>query len=134
MLPTQEDLDDYLHAITEYVYTIPYHLQALYDRLASDIQRHSPYTVPGLSFEIPAPAPPMEPPSLPLPWYQLGFIENDATRRRIAIAAVAGAGLGVGLGSWAYLHTNDGKRKRKDSFDKFKMRKEVVGEYGSGRH
>jgi len=128
MLPTQEDLEEYLNALTDYIHSLPYYLQALYDRLASDIQRHGPHTVPGLSFEIPAPAPPIEALRPPLPWYQLGFIENDETRRRVAIAAVAGVGLGIGLGSWAYLYTREARRKRKDSFDKHKMRKEVVGE------
>ncbi len=126
-LPTQEELDDYLGAVTNYVHNVSYQLHSVYDRLASDIQRHAP-SVPGLSYEIPAPAPIIEPPPPVLPWYQLGFIEDDVTRRRVAIAAVAGVGLGIGVGSWAYLQIRDGRRKRKDSIDKHKMRKEVVGE------
>ncbi|KIM28967.1 hypothetical protein M408DRAFT_329012 [Serendipita vermifera MAFF 305830] len=125
-LPSQEELEEYLAALSDYAHTVHHQIQDVYHRLASDIQRHGPYTVPGLTFEIPAPAPVIEPPAPPLPWYQLGFIEDDTTRRRVAIAAVAGVGLSIGLGSWTYLKIQDGKRKRKDSIDRHKMRKEVV--------
>lgn len=127
MLPTQEELDEYLAAVTDYAHHVHHQVQAVYHRLASDIQRHGPYTVPGLSYEIPAPAPIIELPAPSLPWYQLGFIEDDVTRRRVAIATVAGVGLGLGFGSWTYLRMRDAKRKRKDSIDKHKIRKEVVG-------
>jgi hypothetical protein len=131
MLPTQEELDAYVESVAEYVQSVSDSLYDLYGRLVSDIQRHGPWpavSVPGLgSFEIPAPQPPLDSPPSPLPWYQLGFIEDAEIRRRVLIAGVAGVGLGVGWGTWAYIRRKDGKRKRKESLDRTKLRREVVG-------
>jgi hypothetical protein len=132
MLPTQEELDEYVASVTEYVHSIPGQVQHLYDKLVSDIQRHGPWppvvTVPGLgSFEVPVPSPPLELPKEPIPWYQLGFIEDDDTRRIVGIAGVAGVGLGLGLGMWKFYRMKDAKRKRKESLDKNRVRREVVG-------
>lgn len=131
MLPTQEELDEYVASVTEYVHSIPGQVQQLYDRLVSDIQRHGPWppvvTVPGLgSFEVPVPSPPLEPPKDPIPWYRLGFIEDDDTRRVVGIAGVAGVGLGLGWGMWTFYRMKNAKRNRKESLDKSKMRREVV--------
>lgn len=135
MLPTQEELnayvDAYVEAVTDYIQGVGDHLGEIYGRLASDVERHLPgVTVPGLgSFEIPAPQPALEltANTEPLSWYQLGFIEDERTRRRVMIAGVASLGLGLGWGTWSYLRSRNMKRKRKESLDKSKLRREVVG-------
>ena len=142
MLPTPEDIDEYVSTLNEYIHSLPGHAQAVYQRIISDIQRHGPsawpstVTVPGLgTFDIPVPSPPISavaPPLEKTPWYRLGFIDDEATRRRVAIAGgVLGVGLGAGYGAWLFWTLKDqkraGVRRRKESNEKLKVRKEVVG-------
>ncbi|KAG8829814.1 hypothetical protein FRC17_005986 [Serendipita sp. 399] len=140
MLPTQEEIEEYIGAVNAYLQELPAQAQAIYNRVWSDIQRHGPsswpgsVSVPGLgTFDLPAPAPPIRspPPPVNAPWYKLGFIEDDTLRRRVAIASgVLGLGLGVGCGTlllWKLNHArNHGARRRKDSSDKVRTRREVI--------
>lgn len=141
MLPTPEDIEEYIMTLNEYLHSLPGHAQAVYQHILSDLQRHgfttwpSTVTVPGLgTFDIPAPSPPITaitPPPEEIPWYRLGFIDDEVTRRRVAIAGgIIGVGLGAGYGAWLYWTLNDqkraGVRRRKESNEKLKLRKEVV--------
>jgi hypothetical protein len=134
MLPTQDEVEEYIGFVTGYLKGIPPTLQAGFDRVVSDLQRFGPLpgvsAVPGLgSFEIPAPPPLIQASEQPTSWYQLGFIENEHTRRRVMMAGLAGVGLGVGLGAFGVYKMKTRQRRRADGFDRHKLRREVVGEW-----
>lgn len=137
MLPTQDEVEEYVIFLTGYLKTIPPTLQAGFDRVVADLQRFGPLpsvgAVPGLgSFEIPAPPPPIQTHEQLVPWYQLGFVQDEGRRRMIMMGGLVGVGLGVGLGSLAYYKMKTHHRKRVDSSDKNKLRREVVGKWLEG--
>lgn len=126
MLPVPEVVEEYWEATTEYVSTISVpslaRAKEIGEKWFSDLTRFGPspgVSIPGLgAFEVPAPPPaPVIPPAIP--WYK----ENST----LIIAGAAGVGtIGVGL-MLKYTLTNK-KKKRKESPDLFKIRREIVGE------
>ncbi len=130
MLPTQEQVEEYLSSLADYVSQIPGQLpnfSELGEKVLEDIRRFGPLpslpsvgNIPGLgAFEVPAPPPP--PVTLPppdTPWY-------DGKRRWFIAATVVGtAGAGLWFASaWRHHH-----RRRRFHSEKLPPRREVVGE------
>lgn len=132
MLPTHEELEEYISVATEYIQGISDGLNELYGRLQSDFRRHSRWpttngTPSVFELDIPASILPIANPPPRIPWYRLGFIKDKDTRLRVAIG-IAGIGIGVGCGAWMLLRGQDERRRREESFDRHKLRREVVGE------
>ena len=130
MLPTQEQVEEYLASLADYVSQIPGQLpnfSELGEKVLEDIRRFGPLpslpsvsNIPGLgAFEVPAPPPP-PPVSLPPP-----ELSRHVGKRPwfIAAAVVGTAGAGLWFASaWRHHH-----RRRRFHSEKLPPRREVVG-------
>lgn len=129
MLPTQEQVEDYLSSIGDYISTIPVptlpNLGELAEKVLDDIRRFGPLpslpqvvaSVPGLgAFEVPAPPPPPPPPPSEPLWTRPWFL--------------AAAGLGTAsVGLMVAYRWQRKDRRRLDSKDRPLPLRELVGMY-----